>query len=177
MKLKLNLSYLIGILFLLIAISCSDKKNDELDKPLVIMNGLLFKDSSATQPFTGRHKSKVLDKIIEYEVKDGIKNGDFILYSADGRVEMKGTIVNDKNEGEWRYYFPDGSIQTVGKFVDDIPESTWTWYYPDGKIFEQGNFVKGVRFGEWKTYDNNGRLRVIRNFENGVVIDSTVINN
>jgi antitoxin component YwqK of YwqJK toxin-antitoxin module len=27
---------------------------------------------------------------------------------------MKGKIINDKNEGEWKYYLPDGTLQTVG---------------------------------------------------------------
>ncbi|AFH49386.1 Hypothetical protein IALB_1678 [Ignavibacterium album JCM 16511] len=167
---------IIIILVSVIFFSCEQSKEREIEQPLVVKEGLLYKDSTSTVPYSGRHKSKILDKVIEYEVKDGIKNGDFILYFPDGKIEMKGKIVNDKNEGEWKYYLPDGTLQTVGIFVNDLPESTWTWFYQDGKIFEQGNFKNGVRIGEWKTFDQYGKLRVLRKFENGEVKDSTVFN-
>lgn len=157
-------------------ISCEQKNKNQLDQPLVMKDGLLYKDSTSTTPYKGRHKSKVLDKVIEYEVKDGIKNGEFILYFPNGKIEMKGYIVNDKNQGEWKYYLPDGTLQTVGFFKDDVPDSIWTWYYQSGKVFEVGTFDKGTRTGEWKTFDENGTLRVSRIFEDGVVKDSTVFN-
>ncbi|MCX8107089.1 MAG: hypothetical protein N3D80_14580 [Ignavibacterium album] len=170
-------NYVLLLVFISIAfLSCEQSKKNELDQPLVVKEGLLYKDSTSTKPFTGRHKSKVLDKVIEYEVKDGIKNGDFILYFPNGKIEMKGKIINDKNEGEWKYYLPDGTLQTSGFYLNDLPESTWTWFYQDGKIFEQGNFKNGVRIGEWKTFDQYGKLRVARKFENGMVKDSTVFN-
>lgn len=174
-----NLGALFLIKFILISViflSCSESKKSDIEQPLVLKDGLLYKDSTSTVPYTGRHKSKVLDKAIEYEVKDGIKNGDFILYFPNGKIEMIGKIVNDKNEGEWKYYLPDGTLQTVGVFVNDVPESTWTWYYQDGKVFEQGSFSNGVRVGEWKTFDQYGKVRVLRRFENGEIKDSTVFN-
>ncbi|MFN3871776.1 MAG: toxin-antitoxin system YwqK family antitoxin [Ignavibacterium sp.] len=168
-------------LFLLVFIStiffsCEQTKKSDLEQPLVLKDGLLYKDSTSSVPFTGRHKSRVMDKVIEYEVKDGIKHGDFILYYPNGKIEMQGKLVNDKNEGEWKYFLPDGTLQTVGVYVNDLPESTWTWFYQDGKIFEQGNFRNGIRIGEWKTFDQYGKLRVLRKFENGEVKDSTVFN-
>ncbi|MGQ9799178.1 MAG: toxin-antitoxin system YwqK family antitoxin [Ignavibacterium sp.] len=162
--------------FSVMIISCEQKNKNQLDQPLVMKNGLLYKDSTSTTPFTGRHKSKVLDKVIEYEVKDGIKNGEFILYFPNGKIEMIGKIVNNKNQGEWKYYLPDGTLQAVGFFKDDVPDSTWTWYYQSGKVFEVGIFDKGIRKGEWKTFDENGTLRVSRIFEDGVIKDSTVFN-
>lgn len=172
----LNLLLITIVFISFLYISCEQEKKTDIEQPLVLKDGLLYKDSTSTIPFTGRHKSKVMDKVIEYEVKDGIKNGDFILYYPNGKIEMRGKIVNDKNEGEWKYFLPDGTLQTAGIFINDVPESTWTWYYQDGKIFEQGNFKKGVRTGEWKTFDQNGKLRVLRKFENGEVKDSTVFN-
>lgn len=174
---KINYLFLFIFMFIsIVLLSCEQAKKNDLDQPLVVKDGLLYKDSSSTKPFTGRHKSKVLDKIIEYEVKDGVKNGYFILYFPNGKIEMKGKIVNDKNEGEWKYYLPDGTLQTVGFYSNDVPDSNWTWFYQDGKIYEQGNFENGVRIGEWKTFDQYGKLRVLRKFENGVIKDSTVFN-
>ena len=177
MKKIFGLLILLAIVSISFAItSCEQKNKNELDKPLVMKEGLLYKDSTSTIPYTGKHKSKVLDKVIEYEVKDGIKNGEFILYFPNGKIEMKGNIVNDKNQGEWKYYLPDGTLQTVGFFKDDVPDSIWTWYYQSGKVFEVGIFDKGVRKDEWKTFDENGTLRVSRIFENGAIKDSTVFN-
>lgn len=98
MKKVFKLLFLLAIAsFSLMLISCEQKNKSQLDQLLVMKDGLLFKDSTSTTPYTGRHKSKVLYKIIEYEVKDGIKNGEFMLYFPNGKIEMKGYIVDDKN--------------------------------------------------------------------------------
>lgn len=157
----------------LLTFSCAVKEAKEnISKSLVFRDGLYYADSTSTLPYTGRNKSKLRDQTIEFDVVNGIREGDFIVYYPNKNIQMIGKLTNNKNTGEWKYYNPNGSLQTVGKFLDDMPSGIWTWYYPDGKLAEEGNFVKGKKDGEWKTYDSLGNVKLVLKYKMNTVLDS-----
>ncbi len=169
---KLYISFLVLILI----ISCTHKAEENLSNPLVLKNGLLYSDSLSTVPFTGRNKSNMFDMKIEYDVVNGKKEGDFITYYPNDKIQMIGKMKENKNVGEWKYYFPDGSLEISGYYDDDIPTGKWTWFQPDGKVIEEGNYINGNREGEWKSYDSTGTLDILRLYKENKLIDSTKIN-
>jgi antitoxin component YwqK of YwqJK toxin-antitoxin module len=160
---------------LLTVFACKQKEENHLSNPLVIRNGLFYEDSTSAKPFTGRHKSRMRDMIIEYEVVNGLREGDFIIYFSNAKIQMEGKMKNNKNNGLWKYYYPDGSLQTSGNYNLDIPDSIWKWYYNNGKVSEEGKFRNGVRDGEWKSYDSTGKLEIIRSYKDDKLIDSTKV--
>jgi antitoxin component YwqK of YwqJK toxin-antitoxin module len=150
------------ILFSLIIISC-DK--EEIPKSsLVIKDNLLYKRDSNV-PFTGREKALVQDKIIDYEVKDGYKHGEFKIYNLDGTLQISGQLDSNRNVGKWQYFHPNGVIESEGNFDYDLPDGKWFWYYPDGKKKEEGFYSKGKRVGIWYQYDRDGKTRLEKNFD------------
>ena len=166
---KLYISIFISFLF----ISCTQKEEEKLSNPLVLKDGLLFSDTLSTVPFTGRNKSRMLDMKIEYDVVEGKKEGDFILYYPNDKIQMTGKMKDNKNVGEWKYYFLDGSIQTTGFYDNDIPTGHWMWYNPDGKVIEEGEYIDGKREGAWKNYDSLGLIEIVRLYKENNLIDST----
>ena len=166
---KLYISIFISILF----ISCTQKEEEKLSYPLVLKDGLLYSDTLSTIPFTGRNKSRMLDMKIEYDVVEGKKEGDFIIYYFNDKIQIAGKMKDNKNIGEWKYYFPDGSIQTTGFYDNDIPTGHWMWYNPDGKVIEEGEYIYGKREGEWKNYDSLGLIEIVRLYKENNLIDST----
>jgi antitoxin component YwqK of YwqJK toxin-antitoxin module len=169
---KLYIPFLISIFI----ISCTYKTEEKLSNPLVLKDGLLYSDSLSTVPFTGRNKSNMFDMKIEYDVVNGKKEGDFITYYPNDKIQMIGKMKENKNVGEWKYYFPDGSLETSGFYDDDIPTGKWIWFQPDGKVIEEGNYISGKREGEWKSYDSTGALNIVRLYKENELIDSTKIN-
>lgn len=165
----------ISVLILFVLISCNQKEEEKLSNPLVLKDGLLYSDSLSTTPFTGRNKSRMLDMKIEYEVVNGKKDGDFIVYFPSNKIQIAGTMKENKNVGEWKYYFPDGSLQTSGYYENDIPDGKWIWYNPEGKIIEEGIYIEGRREGEWKNYDSTGLLEMVRTYKENKLIDSIKI--
>jgi len=150
------------ILFFLILVSCG---KEEIPKSsLIIKDNLLYKQNSNV-PFTGKEKAKVKDKIIEYEVKDGYKHGEFKIYNLDGILEVSGQLDSNRNVGKWQYFHPNGELESEGNFDYDLPEGKWLWYYPDGKKKEEGFFSKGKRVGIWYQYDRNGKINLEKNFD------------
>lgn len=154
-------------LFLLIAIfaltfSCG---KDEIPKStLIIKDNLLYKQGSNI-PFTGRERALVENKIIEYDVKDGLKHGDFRIFSEDGVLEIQGQIDSNRNVGKWQYFYTNGQVESEGNFVNDMPEGLWIWNYPNGRKKEEGYFVKGKRVGLWNFYDTEGNVSFEKNYD------------
>jgi len=153
---------LLLVLFLVVITACG---KEELPKSsLVVKNNLLYKMGSDV-PFTGREKALVENKIIEYDVKDGLKHGEFRIYSEEGNVEIQGQLDSNRNVGKWQYFYPNGEIESEGYFNLDRPDGKWIWNYPDGKRKEEGVYINGNRVGMWYQYDNNGKVTFEYNYE------------
>jgi antitoxin component YwqK of YwqJK toxin-antitoxin module len=163
-----------SILIVLISIVFASCGKEEIPKSsLIIKDNLLYKRGSDI-PFTGREKAMVDNKIIEYDVKDGIKHGEFRIYSEGGNIEILGQLDSNRNVGKWQYFYPDGKIESEGLFTLDHPNGKWIWNYPDGKRKEEGVFINGKRVGIWHKYDNNGKITFEHNYElNDSTKDST----
>lgn len=154
-----------------LVISCDD--NLELtDNDLEIRDNLIYERGKSI-PFSGLERAEVNDKIIEYEIVDGVKHGRFKLYYENGKEEIIGMIENNANAGKWEYFYESGKLESGGYFVDDMPEGRWLWYYESGEIKEEGNFHKGKRIGWWYQYDPDGNEFYKNNFDE---IDSSDTN-
>ncbi len=156
--------YLIAIVGLLqiILISCGD--NFELtENDLEIRDNIIYQRGKNT-PFTGIERTRVQDKIIEYEIVDGIKHGNFRLYFDNGNLEIDGKIEQNINTGLWKYFYETGELESEGYFVEDLPEGRWVWYYQSGEIKEEGSFHKGKRVAWWYQYNPDGTESNSKNF-------------
>ncbi len=149
--------------------SCSDSSNS----PILIysQNGIIY--SQATdEPYTGRIIDTTSSRIIKYDVKNGLKNGEFLICFLDGKTAMYGKIKKNKNEGKWSYYYPNGKLESEGCFKNDIVIDKWTWYYSNGQKKEEGNFLEGKREGVWKMYKADGTLKTTIFFKEGNVVNT-----
>ena len=157
---KFKKSYLMitGLLFILpqfLFLSCN--KNDIPQSTLELRDSLIYKKGE-TRPFTGHEKARIEDKIIEYDVVNGIKQVDFKLYFLNGNLQIEGWLKDNKNVGEWKYYYNSGELESQGEFANDKPKGEWTWYYPSGTVKERGNYFEGKRIGKWQQFDERGRI-------------------
>ncbi len=156
------LSLLFALIISLLFYSCTEK---EIPKSsLIVKDNLLYKQGSNI-PFTGRERALVNNQIVEYDVKDGYKHGEFRIYSVDGIIEIQGQLDSNRNVGKWQYYYPDGKIESEGHFINDRPDGNWVWNYPDGKKKEKGFYQNGERTGMWFQYNNNGEVIFEKNYD------------
>ena len=119
--------------------------------------GLIYKEGEEA-PFNGRILDTLDTKIIEYDVRNGLKNGEFCLSSASGKVAVYGSIKNNMNVGKWKYFYGSGKLESTGSFRDDKPNGKWIWYYENGLIKEDGYFIEGYKIGRWCNYSSTGAL-------------------
>ena len=161
LKLVKHFSVLI-ILFSVLFVACG---KEEIPKSsLIIKDNLLYKRGSNV-PFTGREKAMVDNKIIEYDVKDGLKHGEFRIYSEEGNIEIQGQLDSNRNVGKWQYFYPNGELESEGYFNLDHPDGKWIWNYSDGKRKEEGEYINGNRIGMWYQFENNGEVIFEKNYD------------
>jgi hypothetical protein len=55
---------------------------------------------------------------VEFELKDGFRDGDFTEYYENGELKIKGQYSHDKKEGVWKIYDETGELLMRVKFVD-----------------------------------------------------------
>lgn len=149
--------------------SCKNEKNARVSKSNILIekrDSLIYQQKS-NKPYTGIVIDTLNGKILEYNVKNGLKDGPFKISGLNGKIEMAGNMVNDRNEGEWKYYYPDGQLESAGGFKNDTPSGKWIFYYPSGVKKEEGNYFKGLRDGKWIGYDTTGKAVNYTHFEKG----------
>lgn len=151
-------AFLLTIFFIpaiLLLSSCSDQKPDS--SGIILKDGLICTLDNG-EPYTGKVHDVVSSQILEYDVVDGLKDGNFNIYSSSGKVIISGQIKKNKNEGLWQYFYPDGELESQGYFKNDVTSDKWLWYYPDGKLKMTGFYNKGKKDGKWTEYDEYGNV-------------------
>lgn len=135
-------------------------------------DGLIYK-SGTEELFTGKIIDTA-DVIIEYEVVNGKKNGEFVTFYTNGNIEKTGWIKQNANVGEWKYYYPDGTLESRGHFVKDTPHGLWERFYRNGKLKQSGLYKYGLEDGEWLFYDEKGELIKFSYYHEGKIKNSQI---
>lgn len=159
----------IGAIVIIVPVLSNVSSNAPKSKNIVINDGLIYLlgDSS---PYSGRVLDTLENKIIEYDVVNGLKNGEFKISTLDGNNFVYGFIENNKNVGTWKYYYENGMIESTGGFQDDKPMGKWLWYHQNGKLKSEGIYILGQPHGRWLNYDIEGFLLSIIYYEKGDIV-------
>jgi antitoxin component YwqK of YwqJK toxin-antitoxin module len=169
-RLFLNLLILSALVF---ASACNQYYTDQNIE--IKEDGLIYK-VGRDDPYTGRIIDTLQNKIVEYDVVNGMKNGEFRLSSDEGIVSVYGSIEDNRNIGEWKYFYPNGQLESTGNFNYDNPHGKWVWYYYDGSIKETGTFLNGNKTGTWYRYSWEGFLLSITMYDKGEKINEIKFN-
>ncbi|AMD95338.1 toxin-antitoxin system YwqK family antitoxin [Leptotrichia sp. oral taxon 847] len=114
-------------------------------------------------------------------VNNGVLNGNYTEYYANGNNYTTGKYVNGKKEGEWlvysengklwkryqysndelngrysSYYGKTGNQETVGQYQNGKMTGNWTEYYENGSRKSQGTYVNGYRNGLFTEWNSSG---------------------
>ena len=95
---------------------------------------------------------------IEMEMRNGKRQGDFVKYYINGRLETRCTYQNDLLEGTEECYHIKGYRTSVTNYMHGKKHGQYVLYYPNGEIVEQGFFYEDLFDGEWLYYDDRGVL-------------------
>ena len=85
-------------------------------------------------------------------------------FYESGILKMEGTIANGLRNGDWVAYFPDGKVQSTGLYKDGLRIGLGKVYYENGHLMMEGNYTEDHKCGEWIFYDEQGYEVERRNF-------------
>jgi antitoxin component YwqK of YwqJK toxin-antitoxin module len=159
---------------LLVLLYLTTKQPENISAKIEIKEGLIYQ-KGADIPFTGEILDTLENKIIKYDVLEGMKTGEFCLLSIKGEYAVHGFLKNNKNVGPWKYYYSNGRLESQGNFKDDQPHGEWIWYFENGNIRTIGLYVDGKSEGTWRTFDESGRVTSVTKYKNGEVQSEVVV--
>jgi len=167
----LFVSFIVVITPLVSKVSAVESKSFKI----VVRDGLIYKQGDKL-PYTGHIQDTLENKIIGYDVVNGLKHGEFLITTLAGNSSVSGFVKNNKNVGTWKYFYDDGRLESMGDFSDDKPHGKWTWYYKSGKVKSEGNYLSGKAEGRWIKYDEQGHLNVMIYYSGGEIISEIKFN-
>lgn len=98
-------------------------------------------------------------KELEIPYKDGVPHGDFKRWTGFGDVAMVGNYKKGLRNGKWVSFFNDKKVEANRYFEDDHPVGDWEgWHYNRKKSFEEHYDDRGFAVGVWKKWYDNGAL-------------------
>lgn len=69
-----------------------------------------------------------------------------------------GQKVYDYDGTTLTYYFKNGKVKAKGTLVDEKMEGEWLFYRETGQLWQVGHFKNGEKKGEWKRFDRSGKV-------------------
>ncbi|WP_299108592.1 hypothetical protein [uncultured Winogradskyella sp.] len=108
-------------------------------------NGLAYYRLNKTKEFMDGYYvvGNEMSKWEEFEFKEGLLNGDYIIFHPNGEMFSHTQYSNGKKHGEESMYFPDGVLNSKSTFNNDILTGSKFTYYETGKIQSESKIEDG----------------------------------
>ena len=89
-----------------------------------------------------------------------------IEYHENGQKRIEGTFKNGVRDGEWNAWFADGKLWSRGHFKDGKENGLKTVWHPNGQKYYEGEVKNNERTGIWKFWDLDGNLQKEVDYDN-----------
>ncbi len=74
---------------------------------------------------------------------DGAREGDFVVFHANGKKRGEGAYSDDLETGPWLLYGADGRLESTGVFANGLREGVWTTFDTSGAPRAKTRYVHG----------------------------------
>ena len=104
----------------------------------------------------------------EKHYKNGLLNGKYTEWNANGTVRVEGHYKNGKKDGEWKLWnFVAHTLYQVTNYKEGEKDGLFMEYNPNEILVIKGVYDDGEKNGKWEYYFNNGSKDMIGSFANG----------
>jgi antitoxin component YwqK of YwqJK toxin-antitoxin module len=122
------------------------------------------------------------DYLIDGQLVDDEKDGDWVEYFANGNKRREGKYVDGKKEGKWILYHPNGNKKSEGTFRNGLFEGWYVAYHKNGHKFRAGDYgphegksYDGRKEGVWHDYAQDGKtVRQQVTYKHGKIVERMV---
>lgn len=161
---------------LLISLLCTCKKTDESSFNLIPKNSYSTDSYNGISIYRDNETRKLMDgyyivgnkvsKWEEFNVKDGILNGDYIIFHNNGNIFSESKYLKGKLHGEEKTYSLSGVLSKVRNFSHGILYGKDLNYFENGQIKSESK-IKDEKTIESITYNIIGEIESQMFIEDG----------
>jgi antitoxin component YwqK of YwqJK toxin-antitoxin module len=157
---------IISLLFLSVGLS---QKEYDINH-IVLQNGVYIKKFS-DEIVNGKVFQMGGDmKVPLGKMKDGKKEGKWMVWYKNGQKEEEGTYKDGKRDGLYTEWYENGQKKKEGTSKDGERDGLWTWWYEDGQKRSEGPYKDGKPDGLHVQWYENGKKRGEGTFKDGKII-------
>lgn len=128
----------IFICLLIIASSCTEKKETKKIKKDTIENLIEYKDGIYTEYYPGRKKIKITGA----QDKNKVRDGKWVLLSENGNEMSVTYFEKGLREGHTVVKHPNGKINYAGEYHLNEQVGIWKFYDLKGNLIREENYDK-----------------------------------
>lgn len=196
MKIPLRITAIIN-LFLLVcfAFACKEQQ-PELPYRLVERNSYfidsyngisIYRDNTTRKPMNGHFLvGNKLKKWEEFKVRDGLLNGDYIVFHDNGEMFSSSSYLNGKLNGDDKSFYFSGALKHIDTYKNGIRYGKSFSYFESGQIQNESK-LEGEKVVESTSYDIIGNIltqmfikdgkTMTQNIKNGKVFSEQISSN
>jgi hypothetical protein len=106
--------------------------------------------------------------------RDGLfyKKFSDVPFTGKTAGQEQGSFKNGKRDGSWLSYWANGKLQSKTNHKNGKLEGSWVSYHLNGQLRDKGQYKNGLKDGSWFSYFGNGQLSFRRNYKDGVLINN-----
>ena len=101
--------------------------------------------------------------------KEGILDGQCLLYYSDGKIKMESHYSHGRLNGTVKSFSPSGGLLTISFYVNGKLDRESKWYYPSGALYAIHRNRQGVLHGQQEYFYENGAPKTLLNYAHGVL--------
>ncbi len=114
--------------------------------------------------FTGKMTTRTELRISEFEVREGMVEGEVKYYYASGQLMETGSFVKGQKNDKWTRYSETGNIEAIAFYKLGKKSGTWLVYDDKGKKRFEMNYENGEKTGTWTSWDENGAVASVKDY-------------
>ena len=99
-----------------------------------------------------------LDTFHYFIDENGLKQGEYKSFHADGQLWVHTFFINGKQHGEFKTYHINGKLSEHSFYLNGKRHGEYNAYHDNGKMWLHSFCLNGKLHGEYKTYYDNGNL-------------------
>jgi len=127
--------------------------HENKDRPF---NGMVFDNSKISN-----------NKILEFRIKDGLKNGIYQEWFNDGSPKLRCKYMNDIENGLWTEWYKNGQKYKEGRYKDGQIDGQWLEWSPNSVIITEIHYKNGILDGTWREWFDSGQKKYEKYYKSG----------
>jgi antitoxin component YwqK of YwqJK toxin-antitoxin module len=93
-----------------------------------------------------------------------VKDGPYTEYYKNGNLKAEGEILNGLREGTWISYSAEGVIMSKCDYTKGVKNGNIEVFHPNGNTLYKGKYENNKEIGVWEFYSIDGKKQKTKDY-------------